>query len=81
MSTQTTNPVQVAVGRLAALQRRDRAKDVDPQVLAARIADARNALVAARAEREIVRAVSPSDPDYEPLRREDRERLAALLLA
>ena len=70
----STNPVQIAVGKLAAAQRQDRPQD--PQ----RIADARNELVAARLEREITKAVAPTDPDYEPLRVEDRERLAHLLL-
>lgn len=67
------NPVQVAVGRLAAAQRRDRKQNP------ATIADARNELVAAKTERAIRRALSPDGP-YEPLRVEDRRRLAALLL-
>jgi hypothetical protein len=70
----STNPVQVAVGRLAAAQRTDRPRDE------AVIADARNELVAARTERAIRAAVEPADPDYEPLRDEDRRRLAAILL-
>jgi hypothetical protein len=68
------NPVQVAVGRLAAALRNDRPQDPD------KIADARNELVAARLEREDERAIKPTDPDYEPLRTEDRERIAHLLL-
>jgi hypothetical protein len=71
----SANPVQAAVGRLAAAMRTDRPRDEG------RIADARNELVAARLERVIVEAVDPTDPDYEPLRRADRERLAALLLS
>jgi hypothetical protein len=68
------NPVQVAVGRLAAALRKDR--PANPEV----IADARNDLVAARTERAIILAVAPTDPAYEPLREEDRKRLANLLL-
>lgn len=69
----STNPVQVAVGRLAAAQRRDREQDP------VKIADARNELVAAKLERAINDAIAPTDPDYEPLRPKDRKRLAALL--
>ena len=68
------NPVQSAVARLAVALRPDRPRDEE------RIADARNGLVAARLEREIYRAVRPEDDQYEPLRRADRERLAAVLL-
>jgi hypothetical protein len=67
------NPVQVAVGRLAAAQRKDR--EQDPVV----IADARNELIAAKTERAILRALDPGEP-YEPLRLADRRRLASLLL-
>jgi len=70
----SSNPVQVAVGRLAAALRTDREQSPE------RIADARNELVAARVERAIEQAVRPTDPDYEPLRHDDRERLAHLLL-
>lgn len=70
----STNPVQIAVGRLAAALRNDRPQDPE------KIADARNELVAARLEREVMKAVQPKDPDYEPLRTEDRERIAHLLL-
>jgi len=73
-ATKSTNPVQVAVGRLAATLRRDR--PTDP----AKIAEARNALVAAKTERAIIQAVMPEDPDYAPLADEDRKRLANLLL-
>jgi hypothetical protein len=66
------NPVQIAVGRLAAAQRRDRKQD--PRV----IADARNELVAAKAQRAILAALNPGEP-YEPLRRADRLRLAKML--
>jgi hypothetical protein len=69
-----TNPVQSAVARLAVAMRPDRPRDP------ARVADARNGLVSARLEREIRRALEPADPDYEPLRRADRRRLASLLL-
>jgi hypothetical protein len=72
--SKSDNPVQIAVGRLAAALRQDREQDP------ARIADARNELVAARLEREVMKAVRPTDPDYEPLRPDDRERLAHLLL-
>ena len=67
------NPVQTAVARLAAALRSDR--EMDP----VRIAERRNALVAARLERAISRALTPEDSDYEPLRSEDRKRLAAIL--
>jgi hypothetical protein len=67
------NPVQVAVGRLAAALRKDRPSD--PKKVAA----ARNELVAARLERAIDEAINPADPDYEPLRAADRRRLATLL--
>jgi len=66
--------VQSAVARLAVAQRPDR--KVDPETIAAR----RNDLVAARLDRCITEALHPSDPGYEPLRRLDRERLAARLL-
>lgn len=69
-SPPSTNLVQIAVGRLAAAIRHN------PD----RIPDARNELVAARVERAIREAIAPDDPDYEPLRQSDRERLAALLL-
>jgi hypothetical protein len=72
--TTMSNPVQVAVARLAEAQRKDRG--LDP----GKIADARNGLVAARLEREVLRAVRPDDPLYEPLRAEDRRRIAELLL-
>lgn len=67
------NPVQIAVGRLAAAQRRDRKQDPDT------IADARNELIAAKTERAIRQAIRPAAP-YEPLREADRARLARLLL-
>lgn len=70
----SNNPVQSAVGRLAAVQRHDRGQDPE------KIADARNALMAARLERAIREAINPEDKDYKPLRREDRERLAGLLM-
>jgi hypothetical protein len=66
------NPVQVAVARLAAALRRDR--PMDPVV----IANARNDLVAVKTERAIRYALDPGEP-YEPLREEDRVRLANLL--
>lgn len=74
MATKSTNPVQIAVGRLAAALRNDREKD--PDVIAA----ARNELVCARLERAIRLAVDPEDPDYVPLGEADRARLADLLL-
>ena len=67
----STNPVQAAVGRLAAAQRW---KQKDS------IADARNSLAAAHLERAILRAVQPTEPGYKPLREEDRQRLADILL-
>lgn len=69
----SSNPVQIAVGRLAAAQRRDRKQD--PR----RVADARNELIAARTERAIEAALHPDEPGYEPLRDEDRRRLADML--
>jgi hypothetical protein len=64
----------MAVGKLALAQRRDR---YDP----AKVADARNELVAVKLEREILRAINPEpSSDYEPLRQEDRARLADILL-
>jgi len=69
----SSNPVQAAVGRLAGAQRRDRPQD--PEV----IAEARNELMVAKTERMIRYALAPDAP-YEPLRPEDRRRLAALLL-
>lgn len=65
--------VQRAVARLAVAQRPDR--NVAPTV----VADRRNDLVAARLERCINEALAPSEPGYEPLRQEDRDRLADLL--
>jgi hypothetical protein len=70
----TTDRVASAVGRMAAA-RRHHPDDNE------RVADAMNDLVAARLERAIEEALHPADPDYEPLRRPDRERLAATLLA
>lgn len=69
-----TNEVMVAVSRMAAAIRHH-PDDAE------RIADRKNDLVAVRLERAIREALSPADPDYEPLRRADRERLAAALLA
>ena len=66
------NPVQVAVGRLAAASRRDREQDP------AALAEARNALIAAKTERAIREALKPKRP-YRPLSVEDRNRLADLL--
>lgn len=71
---QSTDAVRVAVGRLAQLQRRDR-PTASPKVLD----DARNEFVAAKVERAIEDALNPADPDYKPLRKADRKRLAALL--
>jgi serine phosphatase RsbU (regulator of sigma subunit) len=62
------NPVQSAVARLAETQRKDRKRN--PKV----IAEARNALVAAKTQRAIEQALNP-----EPLRKADRVRLARLL--
>jgi hypothetical protein len=73
--TLMSNPVQIAVGRLAEAQRVRPNRPLDPQ----RVADARNELVAAKTERAIREALRPDAP-YEPLRAEDRERLATLLL-
>jgi hypothetical protein len=70
----TTDKVASAVGRIGALQRHS---PDDPD----KIADARNDLVAARLERAVEEALAPADTDYEPLRREDRERIAGMLLA
>jgi hypothetical protein len=70
----TTDKVASAVGRMAAAMRHTPDDE-------GRIADAKNDLVAARLERAIEEARRPADPDYEPLRRPDRERLAAALLA
>jgi hypothetical protein len=67
------NPVQTATARLGAASRKDRGRD--PEILA----DARNGLVAAKTERAIQEALKPKRP-YEPLRADDRRRLAALLL-
>jgi hypothetical protein len=66
------NPVQSAVARLAETQRKDRKRN--PKV----IAEARNALVAAKTQRAIEQALNP-EPPYEPLRKADRVRLARLL--
>lgn len=68
------NNVQSATARLAVALRPDRPRDE------VKIADARNALVAARLERAIDEALHPSDRGYEPLRRDDRVRLAARLI-
>jgi len=68
-----SNAVQSAVGRLAAAMRPDRERDEGA------VADLRNAVLAARLEREIMRALEPAEPGYEPLRPADRRRLAALL--
>jgi hypothetical protein len=67
----STNPVQAAVGRLAAAQRWKQTDTID---------EARNDLAAAHLERAILRAVQPQEPGYAPLREEDRQRLAELLL-
>jgi hypothetical protein len=68
-----SNNVQAAVGRLAATMRRDRPGTPE------QVADARNGLLAAKLERAVLEAVRPPAP-YEPLRREDRERLAEILM-
>ena len=68
-----TDLVRSAVARLAVTMRPDRANS------AAEIADARNAVLAARLERAIGEALQPDQPGYEPLRVKDRKRLAALL--
>lgn len=69
------NPVQSAAARLAVAQRPDR--NSTPE----QIAEARHSLLLARTERAIAEAVRPSDPDYAPLRQEDRDRLANTLRA
>jgi hypothetical protein len=66
--------VQSAVARLAVAQRPDR--KIDPQT----VKDRRNDLVAARLERCVREALAPTDKGYEPLRAEDRRRVAAMLL-
>jgi hypothetical protein len=72
MPKKQTDPVASAVGRMAAAMRHH------PED-AARIADAKNDLIAARLQRSIEDALDPDEEGYEPLRREDRDRLAALL--
>ena len=67
------NEVQSAVARLAVALRPDR--EIDP----VKVATARNDLLAARLDRAITEALHPELP-YEPLRREDRLRLAQRLL-
>jgi hypothetical protein len=68
------DPVRTATGALAQTLRKDR--PADP----AAVAEARNRLVAARAERMIREAIAPTDPAYEPLRGADRKYLANILL-
>jgi hypothetical protein len=65
------NAVQAAVGRLAAAQRHKHTPE--------QIAEARNNLLASKAERAITEALNPPRP-YAPLRQADRTRLAQLLL-
>lgn len=68
-----TNPVMSATARLGGASRRDRPQDPE------KVAEARNALVAAKLERAIEQALRPADREYEPLRQADRDRLAAVL--
>lgn len=74
MAVKSNNPVAIAVGRLAEAQRVDRGRDPD------KIAAARMALVVAKTERCIREALAPSDPDYEPISKEERVRLAQVLI-
>jgi hypothetical protein len=65
------DPLMIAVGKVAQASRN---KKQQPNALA----DARAELVAARVERAIMTAFDP-DPPYEPIRAQDRIRLAKIL--